>query len=163
MGLVFITYCSLVAKSFPTLLQLHGLHPTRLFCPWDFPGKSTRVGCHFLLQETFPIQGSNPHLLPDRLILYHWATWEDHVSLLCPYHALLQVFTLLCLKAGKGQWLKGGYFQVRRDIGLPGGGVKTWLNVHSLLGELQVNVILVSTILLALLDVKYWWMSLQKI
>ena len=24
----------------------HGLQPTRLLCPWDFPGKSTRVGCH---------------------------------------------------------------------------------------------------------------------
>ena len=29
----------------------HGLHPTRLFRPWDFPGKSTGVGCHCLLQE----------------------------------------------------------------------------------------------------------------
>ena len=27
----------------------HGLQPTRLLRPWDFPGKSTRVGCHFLL------------------------------------------------------------------------------------------------------------------
>ena len=24
----------------------HGLQPTRLLRPWDFPGKSTRVGCH---------------------------------------------------------------------------------------------------------------------
>ena len=24
--------------------------PTRLPCPWDFPGKNTGVGCHFLLQ-----------------------------------------------------------------------------------------------------------------
>ena len=31
-------------------LQPHGLQPTRLFRPWDFPGKSTGVGCHFLLQ-----------------------------------------------------------------------------------------------------------------
>ena len=23
---------------------------TRLFCPWDSPGKNTGVGCHFLLQ-----------------------------------------------------------------------------------------------------------------
>ena len=23
---------------------------TRLLCPWDSPGKNTRVGCHFLLQ-----------------------------------------------------------------------------------------------------------------
>ena len=26
----------------------HGLQPTRLLRPWDFPGKSTRVGCHSL-------------------------------------------------------------------------------------------------------------------
>ena len=24
----------------------HGLQPTRFLCPWDFPGKSTGVGCH---------------------------------------------------------------------------------------------------------------------
>ena len=28
----------------------HGLQPTRLLCPWDFPGKSTGVGCHHLLR-----------------------------------------------------------------------------------------------------------------
>ena len=27
----------------------HGLQPTRLLRPWDFPGKSTGVGCHCLL------------------------------------------------------------------------------------------------------------------
>ena len=27
----------------------HGLQPTRLLGPWDFPGKSTGVGCHCLL------------------------------------------------------------------------------------------------------------------
>ena len=27
----------------------HGLQPTRLLCLWDFPGKSTGVGCHCLL------------------------------------------------------------------------------------------------------------------
>jgi len=31
--------------------QPHGLQPTRLLRPWDFPGKSTGVGCHCLLQE----------------------------------------------------------------------------------------------------------------
>ena len=30
----------------------HGLQPTRLLHPWDFLGKSTRVGCHCLLQIT---------------------------------------------------------------------------------------------------------------
>ena len=27
----------------------HGLQPTRLLGPWDFPGKSTGVGCHWVL------------------------------------------------------------------------------------------------------------------
>ena len=27
----------------------HGLQPTRILRPWDFPGKSTGVGCHCLL------------------------------------------------------------------------------------------------------------------
>ena len=49
----------LVAKSGSTLLQPHRLLPARLLCPWDFLGKNTEVGCHFLLQVVFPTQGSN--------------------------------------------------------------------------------------------------------
>ena len=36
---------------------------TRFLSPWDFPGKGTGVGCHFLLQGIFPTQGSNLGLL----------------------------------------------------------------------------------------------------
>ena len=32
------------------LWRPHGLQPTRLLRPWDFPGKNIGVGCHFLLQ-----------------------------------------------------------------------------------------------------------------
>ena len=39
--------CSVVYDS----LRPHGLQPTRLLCPWDFPGKNTGVGCHFLLHQ----------------------------------------------------------------------------------------------------------------
>ena len=46
------------------------LQPTRLLCPWDFSGKDTGVGCHFLLQGIFPTQGSNLGLLYYRQILY---------------------------------------------------------------------------------------------
>ena len=28
--------------------RLHELQPSRLLCPWDFPGESTGVGCHCL-------------------------------------------------------------------------------------------------------------------
>ena len=30
------------------------IQPTRLLHPWDFPGKSTGVGCHCLLREASP-------------------------------------------------------------------------------------------------------------
>ena len=45
-----------------------GPYPIRLLRPWDFPGKNTGVGCHFLLQgkesldSSFPTEGSNPGL-----------------------------------------------------------------------------------------------------
>ena len=58
----------------------HGLEPARLLCPWNFPGKNTGVGCHFLLQGIFPTQGSNLCLFVSCVgwqILYHCATWED--------------------------------------------------------------------------------------
>ena len=42
--------CGLFAILCPTLLQPHGLWPSRLLCPWNFPDKNTGVGCHFLLQ-----------------------------------------------------------------------------------------------------------------
>ena len=45
--------CSGVSGS----LQPHGLQPTRLLCPWNFLGKNTGVGCHFLFQGIFPTQG----------------------------------------------------------------------------------------------------------
>ena len=48
----------------------------RLLCPWDFPGNSTRVGSHFLLQGIFLIQGSNPNLLHCRQIPYYSEAWE---------------------------------------------------------------------------------------
>ena len=32
----------------------------RLLCPWDFSGKNTAVGCHFLLQRDVPDPGIGP-------------------------------------------------------------------------------------------------------
>ena len=41
-------------------LQPHGLEPTRLLRLWNFPGKSTGVGCHFLLKRIFPTRELAP-------------------------------------------------------------------------------------------------------
>ena len=60
-------------------LQPHGLWPTRIICPWNFPGKNIGVDYHLLHQGIFPTQGSKMHLLG----LLHWqvdslplCTWE---------------------------------------------------------------------------------------
>ena len=64
----------------------HGLQPTRLFCPWDFPGKSTGVGCHCLL-----------HLL--LLGPYHFCpllcpSWHEMFSWYCCSHAFWETNSL---------------------------------------------------------------------
>ena len=51
--------CSILSSS----LWSHGLQPTRLLCPWNFPGKNTRVGYHALLQGIFPTRDWILHLL----------------------------------------------------------------------------------------------------
>ena len=58
--------CSVVSN----ILRPHGLQPTRLYCPWDSPGKNTGVGSCSLLQRIFLTQGSNPGLLHCRQIIY---------------------------------------------------------------------------------------------
>ena len=53
--------------------------------PWDFAGKKTGMGFHFLLQGIFLSQGLNPCLLCllyCRQILYHWATRETQHGIL---------------------------------------------------------------------------------
>ena len=98
--LPFLTFISVsVSHSVPNSLWPHGLQPIRLLCPWDFPGKDTGVGCHFLLQGLFPTQGSNPGLLHCRQILYRlsykgspWKwKWSRSVQWTVPYQASLSM------------------------------------------------------------------------
>ena len=55
--------CEFLFRVMSNSLQPQQLKPTRFHCPWDFPCKNTRVGCHYLLQGIFPNQGSNLGLL----------------------------------------------------------------------------------------------------
>ena len=81
--------------------QPHGLQPTRLLCPWDFPGKSTGVGCHcpnlglfpwnWLPEEKFLGQKAGHYLsfwcvLPDcfpkeRFLASHFSTRNTEVPI----------------------------------------------------------------------------------
>ena len=58
----------------------HGVQPTRLLCPWDFPGKSTGVGCHCLLQYTLTI---GTIFYSRSLELVH-LVWKVKVAQSCP-------------------------------------------------------------------------------
>ena len=55
----------LIAQLCPTLFNPMDCSPPGSYVHGIFPGKNRGVGCHFLLQEIFPTQGSNWYLL-------HW-------------------------------------------------------------------------------------------
>ena len=79
----------------PDSSRPHGLQPTRLLHPWDFPGKSTGVGCHCLLQHHsskasilwhsafFTVQLSHPYMTTGETIaLTRWIFVGKVMSLL---------------------------------------------------------------------------------
>ena len=85
--LVYI--CVLSCSVMPYSLWPHGLQPARLHCPWDYPGKNSGVGCHFLLQRTFPTQGRSLH----PLCLLHWQADPLRLScLICIYLSINNTF-----------------------------------------------------------------------
>ena len=75
--------CAQSLQSCPTLCNSLDW-PSRLFSPWDSPGKNTGVGCHALLQGLFLTQGWNPGLMSPALVGGFFATsatWEALFSL----------------------------------------------------------------------------------
>ena len=56
------------AQPCPTFWVLMDRSPPSTSCLWNFPGKNTGVGSHFLLQGIFLTQRSNSHPLH----LLHW-------------------------------------------------------------------------------------------
>ena len=73
--LVSLKYLQVCGESVSHLVVSNSVTPWtvahKLLCPWKSPGKNTGVGCHFLLQGTFPTQGLNLGLPHCRQILYH--------------------------------------------------------------------------------------------
>jgi len=95
-----------VAQSCPTLCDPKDHSTLGSFCPWDFPGKNTGVGCHFLLQGIFLTQGSNAHLWHCRRILHQWATWEAPfvIHILEGFVSFLPRLYFPCVKSGVFLW-----------------------------------------------------------
>ena len=74
------------------LFAAHELQPTRPLCPWDFPGKNTGVGCHFLLQKDLPdprielksvvspeLAGGLSAKLHSRMCFKNCLIWSNHL------------------------------------------------------------------------------------
>ena len=58
------TLCCQVASVMSDSVRPHGLQPTRLLHPWDFPGNSTGVGCHCLLPSDSLRSHKSQHARP---------------------------------------------------------------------------------------------------
>ena len=74
----------------------HGLQPTRLLHPWDFPGKSTGVGCHCLLHGRTLLTGKVYSPLLTRknchcLAFVHFHVSKTFLYLLIGHDELLEV------------------------------------------------------------------------
>ena len=70
---IYVVVVVLVGSRVQLFLRLHGLQPAKLLCPWDFPGKNTGVGFHFLLQGFSPPKDQIhiPYMRADSLPLSH--------------------------------------------------------------------------------------------
>ena len=82
--------CSVMSDS----VRPHGLQPTRLLHPWDFPGKSTGVGCHCLLQAPpwqFPLLLTS-HFTVVRLLPYEPISMHYIIIIMQSWEQLKSVF-----------------------------------------------------------------------
>ena len=69
--------CDFVFMSYLTLTTPWTVALQDALSPWDFPGKNTRVDCHFLLRGFFATQELNSCLLLHCWqVPYHWATFQ---------------------------------------------------------------------------------------
>ena len=83
--------CSVV----PDSLRQHGLKPTRLLYPWDFPGKDTGMACRFL-QGIFPTEGLNLGLLHCTQILSQLSYQGSPISVVFNTNSYMDLNEMRC-------------------------------------------------------------------
>ena len=115
-----VAVCSL---SCVWLLQPHGQQPARLLCPWDFPGKNTGAGSHFLPKQIFLTQGPNLGLLHCRQILYR-LSYERSLKT-----TLLSNYRKWC-HHGFSKWVKSTPHPADGGVGRCGCPIQAPVNFH---------------------------------
>ena len=78
---------------------------------WNFPGKNTGAGCHFLFQGIFLTQGSNLHLLR----LLHWQANSSplrHLAHMWCYKWIFNTLGMLSWKRNPELNFQDGYFKI---------------------------------------------------
>ena len=78
----------------------HGLQPTRLLRPWDFPDKSTGVGCHCLLPRMLVTPKGNIQHLKSQVLNFYFKNCHHW------FNFLLKGMILIC-SCKVGQLIKG--------------------------------------------------------
>ena len=72
----------------------HGLQPSRLLCPRDFPGKSTGVGCHCLLRAPTLYYSQTPPP-PSKII---------HIYVVCVHYSyMINIFMSIKILSVRAQ------------------------------------------------------------
>ena len=78
------------SHSVVSLWRPHGLQRTRPLCPWDFPGKSTGVGCHCLLY--LPMLEKNRNRILQNILSGVWTLSFNFILEILPcFHKLPRI------------------------------------------------------------------------
>ena len=83
-------------------LRPHGLQPTRLLRPWNFPGKSTGVGCHCLLHWWTLLLGKSKDTYKCR---------NETGDITADATEIWRTLKILREQSGMGRW-RGDYFSL---------------------------------------------------
>ena len=104
--------CIIGSRFMSNSLQPHGLKPSRLLHPWDFPGKNTGVVCHFFFKK------------------FYWSRvdWQCPVSFRCTekwiIHFLFHFWWLWSMLKGKFMWM---WIQVHMWMARGSKGLASWV------------------------------------
>ena len=122
-----LKYCCSFAKLCPTLCNPMDDNLPRFLCPWNFPGKNTRVGCHFLLQKYWSTRGV-PNLWNSLCIFFLSATLPCEIWPPCCNHMDYRIH----MEFSRPEYWSGYLFLLQGIFPTQGSnpGILHWEQIH---------------------------------